>query len=229
MIKFSCGACGVKIRAKPEKAGTNAKCPKCHSPIAIPMSEDQEVLVAEPVIEPFEFKGDRLGMQLSAFKAKHHRLVQGHDKPIPWCSDICEGVDNDSLFSKAYFAEAGLANCRLDFPFEAFHGRDPQTVAGVPTTLLLYHFVDAQLFKVSAFFEAGHTEAVLAALTAKYSSPRSHDDSSYIWENDVSTIVLIRGKRKNQWKSDSSILFFVHVDLNKLAESREPGPAVDDL
>ena len=125
--------------------------------------------------------------------------------------------------AKPYFKSAGLVNCRLNFPFETIRGDPPPTVAGVPTLSLVYSFVDEQLFKIRALLDAKYTQEVYDALEAKYGAPSIEDGANRLWTNSVSCVGLYEPT------SDVSLLAFLHLDLNDLAESREPGPAVDDL
>ena len=223
MIIFNCPKCDVKIKAKSEKAGSSAPCPKCGNRLTVPEIVSEDVVKPVGVDEPFELKGDRLGMTLAEFKTKHHREIYDHDLPAPWCSDLFPEETMVPLASEPYFASAGLVNCRLDFPFEASGGKPSPTVAGVPTLSLLYSFVDEKLFKIAATFDAENTQEVYDALEAKYGAPDIEEGEHRLWTNSVSCVGL------SEPRSDMSLLTFLHLDLNELAESREPGPAVDDL
>lgn len=129
MISFRCAACGVTVKADDKYAGRGARCPKCRKTVQVPASEVDSSATAlgtpthrtEPQL--YEFKGDRLGMRSQDFKAKHARMIPGHNECAPWCSDSTPGEEIGGLLSKPYFAEAALVNCRLDFPFESRHGR----------------------------------------------------------------------------------------------------------
>lgn len=232
MISFRCAACGVTVKADDKYAGRAASCPKCRERVQVPAPEVDSSATAlgtpthgtEP--QPYEFKGDRLGMRLQDFKAKHARTIQGHNECAPWCSDSRPGEEIRGLLSQPYFAEAGLVNCRLDFPFESLHERPTPTIAGVETDILLYKFVDEQLFAISAYFSNDGFDEVAEALVAKYGEPPGKDDANNCaWSNEVSTIVLEKGTQKN----DPSSVYFVHNGLADIAEQRHPGPAVDDL
>lgn len=179
-----------------------------------------------PDPQPYDLKGDHLGMHLNEFKRKHHRVIQGHNETAPWCSDTRPGEEMESLLSKTYYAEAGLINCRLDFPFERIQGNPPPTVAGVETQLLIYEFVDQQLFRIIALYSNDDFDTVCEALLAKYGTPTQEEDAKFfLWSNGVSTIAFKKGRLKR----DQATLFFIHDQLADLAESRRPGPAVHDL
>jgi hypothetical protein len=70
--------------------------------------------------EPFDLKGDRLGMSLEAFKAKYTRTVKGHDEKAPFCSDTRPGKEISTLLSEPWHTGAGIVNCSIAFPFEAY-------------------------------------------------------------------------------------------------------------
>lgn len=178
---------------------------------------------------PFALKGDQLGMSLTDFKRIHHQSVAGHDEPLPWCSDTRPGEGIETLMSEPYFPNAGLVNCRLDFPFQQIQGDPAPTIAGVETELLLYKFVDEWLYEILAMFSAEGIIEVHAAMTAKYGPPDEQASHGCVWRNDVSSIHLLEGRKLNQWTAEPSVLLFSHHELSKLAESRHPGPAVDDL
>ena len=92
--------------------------------------------------------------------------------------------------------------------------------------LLLYQFVDEQLFRISALFNTDHFPAISDALVKKYGQATSEKSNPrrLIWENLASTIELtigtVRPKRP-------STLHFIHTDLAKTAHSREPDQAAD--
>ena len=52
VIKFSCGACGKKIRAKDEYAGRQTKCPTCGWGLTVPMKSEWAAPEATPVEPP---------------------------------------------------------------------------------------------------------------------------------------------------------------------------------
>ena len=41
-IRFTCPGCESVLKIKDEKAGTDAKCPKCKRPFVVPQPEDDD-------------------------------------------------------------------------------------------------------------------------------------------------------------------------------------------
>jgi hypothetical protein len=204
----------------------------CNASIQIPdvPGKDPDVSSASPESSlpprslPYDLKGDLLGMSLDEFKRKHQRVVQGHNETAPWCSDTRPGEDIEPLFSKAYYQQSGLVNCRLDFPFEQIQGKPSPTIAGVETKLLIYEFVDRKLFRIVILFSNNAFSEVSEALIAKYGTPVEEEaGKTFFWTNGVSTIEFKKGRLKR----DPCTLVFLHNKLYKIAESRRPGPAVD--
>ncbi|HMO84443.1 MAG TPA: hypothetical protein PKC18_05915 [Lacipirellulaceae bacterium] len=170
--------------------------------------------------EPFEFKGDRLGMSLGDFKLKHARKVGSMS--LPFCSDAMPGQANASLWSEPWHAAAGLVTARVELPSE----NASPTVAGVKSDLALYHFVDGKLFRITVLFDTEAFHLVREALVAKQGPPTSEtkDPLELAWSNDLATIHLVRGSMRPK---KSSSLIYVHHDLQRLAESRTPQRTTD--
>lgn len=120
--------------------------------------------------KPYDFKGDRLGMELEDFKRKHYRKVG--EQVAPFTSENTAGERIETLLSEAWHPEAGIIHCSLDFPFERFRGREAPTVAGIDVEFLIYRFVDKRLFRISAFFDTRSFDSVRAALIERYGSLR---------------------------------------------------------
>jgi hypothetical protein len=169
---------------------------------------------------PFELKGDRLGMTLPEFKTKYARSIGG--MTMPYCSDALPGQSNTALWSEPWHSAAGLVNGRTELPSE----NASPTVAGVKTDLFLYHFVDGQLFRMTALFDTEAFHLVRDALVQKQGPPTSEtkEPMELAWENSVSTIRLVRGAMRPK---KSSTLLYTHNDLQRLAESRTPQRQTD--
>jgi hypothetical protein len=164
---------------------------------------------------PYELKGDRLGMTLADFKSKYARTVGG--MKMPYCSDMAPGQANAALRSEPWHAAAGIVHGRVDLPSES----NSPTVAGVKSELLLYHFVDGQLFRMTALFDTEAFHLVRDALEQKQGDPTTEikDPLELAWANGVSTIRLVRGTMRPK---KFSSLHFIHDELQRLAESRLP-------
>ncbi len=68
MIAVSCG-CGKTFQAKPEFAGRKVKCPQCHDPLRIPMSEKQKKKKSKPSSASKQSKMDALLDDVGIIKA----------------------------------------------------------------------------------------------------------------------------------------------------------------
>ena len=102
--------------------------------------------------EPFDLKGDQLGMPLADYIARHARIVQGHNEQAPWCSTSRPHQSIAPLMSEPWFDAADIVTCRTNFPFEEYHPVGPEsrpTVAGAIASLLIYHFVDGKLYEIT--------------------------------------------------------------------------------
>jgi hypothetical protein len=169
----------------------------------------------------FELKGDRLGMALDDFKAKYAR--RAGSITLPYTSESCPGQANASLWSEPWHVAAGLINARVELPSE---GNSP-TVAGVKTELMLYHFVDGRLFRITTLFDTEAFHLIREAIVAKHGAPTTEikEPMELAWVNAVSTLRLVRGMMRPK---KASMLVLVHHELQKAAEGRMPR-RVDDL
>jgi hypothetical protein len=203
--------------------------------------EDQQSLIPADQ-RPFDIKGDRLGMSLEMFKARHHRTVEGDKRTAPFCSDERPGDDNVSLFYKAELRKAGIVHARTTFPFEEIRdSANRPTIAGVPAEAFIYKFVDGSLYDMTVFFEHKDFEQVLEALKGKYGETTVKETRTYqngfgakfdgdvlVWRNAVSEISLF----ERAGKVDDSLLIVVHKELGKLAAEKIKSnikPRSDDL
>jgi hypothetical protein len=177
-------------------------------------------LRADAKVTPFELKGDRLGMTLAEFKTKYARTIGG--MTMPYCSDALPGQANPSLWSEPWHAAAGIVHGRVELPSE----NASPTVAGVKSDLFLYHFVDGQLFRMTALFDTEAFHLVREALVQKQGPPTSElkEPMELAWENSVSTIRLVRGTMRPK---KSSSLLYIHNDLQRVAEGRTPQRQTD--
>lgn len=178
-------------------------------------SEDDE--------EVFDLKGNKLGMSLADFKAKHARRVPGLDQPLPWCSDEAPGQRIGDLFAEPWHFDAGIVHARTEHPSE----ETSPTIAGVDADLILYQFIDGQLFQITAFFPNDGYHLVAEALSSKFGKPLKES---------------LTPRKKHWWSMSSSIdlsfgaidppqpamVSFYHDRLRKLAGQRTPGRS-DDL
>ncbi|HEY4235216.1 MAG TPA: hypothetical protein VGM76_17425 [Lacipirellulaceae bacterium] len=170
----------------------------------------------------FELKGDRLGMTLEEFKKRYARFTNDGRQDLPICSDQGWGGGRTDLHGEAWHRQAGIVHARIDNPSED----NSPTIAGLKTDLLLYHFVDGQLFRISAFFATDQFHVVSDAVLKKYGPPTREirQPRELIWENDAAWVDLLRGSVHPR---TASTLNLVHKQLLALAESRAPKGAAD--
>jgi hypothetical protein len=169
----------------------------------------------------YELKGDKLGMSLEEFKQKYARSGEGGTK-LPLCSDTAWGANKATLKSEPWHRQANIITARIDLPSED----NSPTVAGVKTELLLYEFVDGQLFRIAAFLPTDQFHIVSEAAIKKYGQPNRENQKprQLYWENPLAVVVLTRG---NVHPREPSILELTHRQLAELATSRMPSAATD--
>ena len=172
--------------------------------------------------EPYELKGDQLGMTISAFKERYARFTSDGRQDLPICSDQPGYVGKADLHGEAWHRRAKIVHARIDLP----HEDNSPTVAGVKTDLLLYQFVDGQLFRISAFFATDMFHVVSEALIHKFGPPtrETKQPRELVWENAPSLIVLTRGTVHPR---TPSTLHLIHRKLLAAAESRAPRASED--
>ena len=87
------------------------------------------------------------------------------------------------------------------------------------TELLLYHFIDGQLFRISAWLPTDLFHLVSEAAIKKYGPVTSETQRprQLIWENPVSSVTFTRG---SVHPPEPSTLVVMHKELAKAAEAR---------
>ena len=167
--------------------------------------------------EPFDFKGDKLGMSLGEFKQKYARQVPGTNLIAPFCSDKATGFRVKELLSEAWHTAAGIIHARLEYPSE----ERPSTIAGAEADLVLYQFLDGRLFQVSAWFAAQHFPNVASALRRKYGPPETEgsNPTHLAWKRIASSLEVTGGRISPAEPATFRIYF---DDLVAEATSREP-------
>ena len=66
--------------------------------------------------EPYELKGDPLGMSLADFKQKYARFTQDGRQDLPICSDMPGYIGKAELHGEAWHRRAGIIHARVDHP-----------------------------------------------------------------------------------------------------------------
>lgn len=176
--------------------------------------------------EPYELKGDRLGMALADFKMKYHRAIKSDTRTAPFTSEDTAGEENVSLLTLPWHANAGIVHCSIDYPFERFQGRPAPTVAGVATDFLIYKFVDGSLYQITAFFDTNAFEVVRSALIERYGNPDKEEKKPafLFWWNGCSSVSLRRGRLN---PSEYSHLHFTMDNLMAIVTARAPNRSED--
>ena len=169
----------------------------------------------------FELKGDRLGMTIEEFRGKYNRSGEGGQR-LPLCSDTAWGPNKASLRTEPWHQLAKIIHARVDLPSED----NSPTVAGVKTELLLYHFVDGILYRMSAFFPTDQFHLVSDAAVKKYGpvTRETHKPRQLVWENPLASVVLSRGSVHPR---EASVLELIHKQFEEVANSRAPSAAGD--
>jgi hypothetical protein len=188
--------------------------------------------------EPYGLKGDTLGMDLKSFKKKYHRTVQGHNESLPWCSDYSPKQEIKTTLSKAWHHEAGIVNCRINFPCEEREENHKLKVAGVATDVLIYHFIDKKLYMITAKFIHGGFDDVKNALLVRYGKPSTSELMHYqkssgtkfpvenlLWDNKVSSIRINEMPEKPYFFN----LTYQHRELIGIYDKRKPSSETDNL
>ena len=173
--------------------------------------------------QPYEIKGDPLGMALADFKQKYARFTHDGRQDLPVCSDMPGYIGKAELHCEGWHRKANIVHGRVDNPAE----ENSPTIAGIKTDLFLYQFVDGKLFRISAWFATDLFHMVHEAVKMKYGKPtrETKQPLELIWENNIAEIVLTRGTVHPR---TYSTLHMVHKELMKLVQSRAP-KATDDI
>lgn len=180
--------------------------------------------------EPFSFKSDTLGDSLETFKERHHEVVGDTIKrTMPACSD--EPHHPAMLLTQDWYEEAGLINCRLHLPFHYTRDGVPRpTVGGIDTEMLLYRFVDGQLFKIMAIIGRDKFGELRGAVNQRYGEPSAQEAVQYSnlfgaefdgvvehWCREQTCLSLVERFAGN----DQSALIYFHKDLVEIADAKD--------
>ncbi len=187
-----------------------------------PRKKDPAASSATSLSNPlYELKGDQLGLSIEEFKGKYNRSGDGGQR-LPICSDSAWGANKASLNSEPWHQAAKIIHARIDLPTE----NNSPTVAGVKTELLLYHFIDGKLFRITAYLPTDQFHLVSEAALKKYGpvTREVQKPRQLIWENPLASVVLTRGTVHPR---EPSVLELVHKQLNEEAGSRAPSAAAD--
>ncbi len=173
--------------------------------------------------EPFELKGDKIGMSLIEFKTKYRRDVPSTPHPAPYCSDANPGVRDENLLTERWHAAARIVHGRIEYP----HENSPPTIAGETCELLLYQFLDGNLFQITAFLPPDAVHHLAESLRKKYGPPGSSggDPQRLTWTRLAACVELTYGKIRP--RTPARLRFFSD-DLLREAMSRQP-KRTDDL
>jgi hypothetical protein len=165
--------------------------------------------------EAYDFKGDQLGISLKEFKSRHGRTLGA--MRLPYTSEATPGQANATLASETWHAAAGIVHARIELPSE----NNSPTVAGVKTELLIYQFVDEQLYRITGLFDTEAYSVVRSTFSSKYGPPTEEHNTppEVVWQNNVSSIRLVRGAVRPK---KPSMIVYTHDELQRIVELRKP-------
>jgi len=185
--------------------------------------------------QPYDLKGDRLGMSLQDFKTKYRHRFQTDPREAPFCSDQRDVAARESdpfstLGEESWHPKANIVNARITFPFEDYQGGTyTPTIAGIKTDTHLYSFIDGRLYLITYSFAQSGFSRVKEAMEGVYGEAKSATTKEYqnlfgakfdgvicMWDNGVSGILL--AERHTDLKTSQLIL--LHHELGKVAEAR---------
>ena len=135
------------------------------------------------------------------------------------CADTAWGANKASLESEPWHQAGKILHARIDLPTE----NNSPTVAGVKTELLLYHFIDGKLFRITAKLPTDQFHLVSEAAIKKYGpvTRETQKPRQLIWENPLATVILTRGTVHPR---EASVLELIHKQLDELASTRARAP-----
>lgn len=219
MVLLCCGISTWVIQAK--KVGDKAE-PNPNQPMP-ELAKAPEQKKAEP----YEFKGDKLGISLEEFKTKYQRVIGSSEYPIitkedqPW-HRIANVVTVQVCYSSIREEEKKHA----------------PTLAGIRSSSHRYMFVDSKLYHIVLVFPHSGFSEVEEAVTRTYGKSNSttidnyqngfgakFSGSRYNWDNTESTINLVERLES----LENSFIEFRHSELYKLVESRKAKIPKPDL
>jgi len=150
------------------------------------------VLISAGHSSAFELQGQVVGKTtLSEFRAKYHRTT-ATKHTAPFCSDtdseevlrspgptdrLLEGLLKETqrfLLFEEWMPKAGIVACSTTFPVEHLDDADSQpypTLAGVPTKLYVFHFMDGVLYEIVVAVDRGNFSDLQGALVGKFGQP----------------------------------------------------------
>jgi hypothetical protein len=173
--------------------------------------------------EPYDLKGDKLGMSLQDFKGKYRRSFQDGTRTLeaPFFPPVEE----------PWHPKAGIVTARITYPFEDFRpNKHTPTLAGIIPDNHMYWFIDDRLYQIVYVVPHSGVDKILDAMMTTYGKPKTVTTEEYqngfgakytgvncVWDNGVSRILLV--ERFGNLKT--SCVIFIHHELGKVAESRQ--------
>jgi hypothetical protein len=195
--------------------------------------------------EPYDIKGDRLGMSMKDFTAKH---------PAPTCK---HGYPEPLLFLPGDDAAVGVVACYpgpgSDIPGMLAGTKDAYiraqveqfkhpgtlplnvTIANLPLVGLAFHFYKDRLFRIMVTFKSDDYSTMKTAFTEKFGPPvvtpgevqnrlgAKFDAEESRWSNGVSAIII---KHRVADTETASVLVVLSA-IQKEVEEAKPSPKKD--
>lgn len=246
---YFCDICGWESSVQPMKlhgdvpADVNLEPPQRTPAEPVEPATPKKATPTKPKDEPYSLKGDKVGMRLSEFKRKYTRLISRGtlDRKLyaPFCSDEDQASQSVMLLTEPWHSAQGIVSCTKEFPFEYIQDESKTpTVAGVPTSLLVYQFVDGFLYQIYILLPHDGYHEVRRGLEKKWGPPTSQSNataqnamgatfssSTSTWTNDVSRIQLM----ERAGRVDLTFLSYVDLELLEVVKERTPDTSADDL
>lgn len=191
-------------------------------------------------VQPYDIKGDKLGMSLEEFKKHHYSFHAGSpklhvpDSTGPFCTDRADS----EMFLSADEAAAGVVSCYPAWSVyrpglanlnRATHA-EAETLANVELQGIAFHFYKGQLFKIIVIFPAEGYDIMKVAFAEKFGAPviiphelqnaygAKFDGEESNWTNGVSSIQM---KRRASDLSTGGMVMLL-PDIQKQVEAAMP-------
>ena len=146
--------------------------------------------------QPYDIKGERLGMSFEEFKKNHYNFRAGNpqkhikDAFSPHC---VTGKSDVFLMLSVEEAAIGITACYPGIdPLDELilHKHPGPTLANQKLQAYTFYFYKGKLFKIIAVFKADEYDAMKAAFIEKFGKTFLERSNSIIWSNGISTVGL---------------------------------------
>lgn len=178
---------------------------------------------------PDELNGDRLGMSLTEFKAKHDRRSEIDDQRYPLATDTIpikarERTKLTPFSEESWHARAGIVNVLLASPREiASQSALAPKIGDTPAIRHVYRFLDQKLSSVEYIFPSAKFNDVAKALQQMYGPPgidrenlkelytKEHGGEFLYWRNGNTEMFLV----ERIADGEKTLLFFADEPMQR--------------